>query len=344
MMRIADTQIAISVFVCIDEEVDPGQWARIPKATAFLTTIKGDPFWTGYVVTASHVIEGARDRRLYLRVNTEAGFDDIEIQREEWFIHDHYDVAIVRVKWIGEQPYNLYSIYPEQFVRVDYSLQLPGVPVAGPTGAGQSPSPGTPHSPVIQVSTGDQLSIIGLFVQHYGRSKSLPIVRTGTIARMPSAPVRYKRPGGTYSEQIAYLVEFHSHSGLSGSPVYVHRPVPVFRQVDIPLASQPGQAGSVPVWVQDSEGEVINFLGLVSGHFDIDQAAETTGDIDGTVTVAINAGIGVVTPAEAVRELLWRDDVLEDRLEGTEAAERARASGSQYLLPEERVIIHHRTP
>ncbi len=327
-MRIADTQIEISVFVCVDEEVDPGLWVRIPKATAFLATIKGDPFWTGYVVTASHIIEGAGNRRLYLRVNTEAGFDYIEINREEWFIHDHYDVAIVRVKWTGEQPYKLYSIYPEQFVHADYSLQIPAPSVTGP---------GIP--PSIQVGTGDQISIIGLFVQHYGRSKSLPIVRTGTIARMPSAPVRYKRPGSTYSEQVAYLVEFHSHGGLSGSPVYVHRPIPMLRQA---LANQPGSASSVPVWIQDPEDNVINFLGLVSGHFDIDQVAATTGDIDGTVTVAINAGIAVVTPAEAVRELLWRDDVVADRLESNEAAVRARDSGSA-VLPEERVIIHHQT-
>jgi hypothetical protein len=97
VMRIAETQIAISVFVCVDEEVAPGTWARISKATAFLTTIKGDPFWTGYVVTAAHVIEGAGNRSLYLRANTDDGFDDIEIYREEWFIHDHSDVAIVRV-------------------------------------------------------------------------------------------------------------------------------------------------------------------------------------------------------------------------------------------------------
>ncbi len=112
--------------------------------------------------------------------------------------------------------------------------------------------------------------------------------------------------------------------------------------MDVPLASQPGQAGLVKVWVLDSEGELINFLGLVSGHFDITQAAETTGDIDGTVTVAINAGIAVVTPAEAVRELLCRDDVLEDRLQEIEAAKKAKAEGLPHL-PAVRVIHHHKT-
>jgi hypothetical protein len=135
---------------------------------------------------------------------------------------------------------------------------------------------------------------------------------------MPSVPVRYRRPGGVESEEVAYLIEFHSHGGLSGSPVYVHRRVAVLPEV-----------------------ELINLLGLVSGHFDLDQVAETTGDIDGTVTVAINAGIGVVTPAEAVRELLWRDDVVEERIQEIEAAMKARAVGSPHL-PKDRAIYHHK--
>jgi len=337
-MRIAETQIAISVFVCIDEEVAPGTWARIPKATAFLTTIKGDPFWTGYVVTAAHVIEGAGNRSLYLRANTDDGFDDIEIHREEWFIHDHSDVAIVRVKWTGKKPYDLYSIYPEDFVRADFSLQVPSALVAGPSGIGQT-SATVMQS--VQVATGDQVSIIGLFVQHYGQSKSLPIVRTGTIAQMPSVPVRYRHPGGTYSEQPAYLIEIHSHGGLSGSPVYVHRRFTALTQLDVPLVGQPGQAVPGKIWVQDPDAEFANFLGLVSGHFDIAQTAETTGDIYGTITVAINAGIAVITPAEAVRELLWRDDVLEDRLQDWEAAKKAKAEGRPYI-PEGRKIFHHK--
>jgi hypothetical protein len=338
-MRIEDTHIAISVFVCVDEEVNPGQWTRMPNATAFLTTIKGDPFWIGYVVTAAHVIEGAGNRRLYLRVNTDDGFDDIAIEREEWFIHDRADVAAVRVKWTGEKPYNLYSIYPEQFVRADYSLQMPTPPATELSGVSKGPS--LIGKPVIKVGIGDQISMVGLFVEQYGRSKSLPIVRTGTIARMPSAPVRFRHPGGTESEQFAYLAEIHSHGGLSGSPVYVHRRVTALTQIDVPLVTQPGQPSIGKIWVQDPEAEVKNFLGLVSGHFDITQAAETTGDIDGTITVAINAGIAVITPAEAVRELLWRDDVLEDRLQDIEAAKKARAEGSPYL-PKERVIYHYK--
>ena len=338
-MHIAERQIAVSVFVCVDEEVDPGNWVRLPKATAFLTTIKGDPFWAGYVVTATHVIEGAGNRNLYLRINTDDGFDDIEIQREEWFIHDHSDVAIVRVKWTGQKPYTLFSVYPEVFVNDDFSLQAPGSPVAGSLEVGQSSSATTKS---VQVAIGDQVSVIGLFVQHYGQSKSLPIVRTGTIARMPSTPVRYRHPGGTYGEQPAYLIEMHSHGGLSGSPVYVHRRVAALTQFDIPQIHSTDKSASGKVWVQDPNAEFVNFLGVVSGHFDITQAADTTGDIDGTITVAVNSGIAVITPAEAVRELLWREDVVEDRLQNWEAAKKAKDAGAS-LIPKERKIFHQKT-
>ena len=59
---------------------------------------------------------------------------------------------------------------------------------------------------------------------------------------------------------------------------------------------------------------IMALLGLVSGHWDIDQKAKTTGDIFGEIRTAINSGIAAVTPAEAIRELLMDDeDVLEDR-------------------------------
>lgn len=299
-MQIADSQMAISVFLCVDEERD-GQLIRSPRATAFLVAIRGEPFFVGYVVTAGHVIEGAAGRPIYLRLNTASGFDDIETQRDDWFIYDRSDVAAIRVKW---GTYDLYSLYPEQFIGADYSLRLPNAnevltaDVSGSSG-----------HPVFQVRTGDDVSIIGLFVQHYGHSKSLPIARTGSIARMPSEPVRYRHPGGTYSEHPAYLVELHSWGGLSGSPVYVHRRISQMQGNDI---------------------ELIGFLGVISGHFSILQQAEATGDVFGEISVALNSGIAVVTPAGAVRELLWREDVLEDREHAFDAARKKREESASH--------------
>jgi hypothetical protein len=270
----------------------------------------------------------------YLRFNTQAGFDDVETSRDEWFIHDHADVALVRVQW---STYTLRSIHPEQFIGADYNLRVQEM-----RDAGLIQLPGLFSGSSIQIETGNDVSIIGLFAQHYGRSKSLPVARAGTIARMPSEPVEFMHPGGTRSKAPAYLVEFRSWGGQSGSPVLVHRRV--FNLVQVQLSSLPGNAdGGEPrsetISIQNPDTEVFGFLGLVSGHFDIEQQAQTSGDIFGSITTAINSGIAIVTPAEAVRELLWRDDVAQDRQQALNDAIQARAQGIEHVAPPPRRIL-----
>jgi hypothetical protein len=48
-------------------------------------------------------------------------------------------------------------------------------------------------------------------------------------------------------------------------------------------------------------------------HLDIRQKAQTTGDILDEVRTALKSGIAIVTPAHKIKELLMREDVVEDR-------------------------------
>jgi hypothetical protein len=332
MVGFNEENLDIVVFVCAEEQQPSGGSVRVPRATAFLTIIKGDPFWTGYVVTAAHVLEGVGNQTFYLRFNTPAGFDDVETFRDEWFIHDNADVALVRVQWSN---YTLRSLHPEQFIGGDYSLRVQEM-----RDAGLIQLPGLFSGSAVQIETGNDVSIIGLFAQHYGRSRSLPVARSGTIARMPSEPVEFVHPGGSYGNTHAYLVEFRSWGGQSGSPVLVHRQL--FHLVQVQLSSlsvDAGESRTETVWVQSPGTEAFGFLGLVSGHFDIEQQARTSGDIFGSITTAINSGIAIVTPAEAVRELLWRDDVVEDRQQAHADAIQARAQGVERLTSPPRRII-----
>lgn len=334
MVGFKEKQLGIVIFICVEERLPSGDSRRVPRATAFLTVIKGEPFWTGYVVTAAHVLEGIGNRAFYLRFNTQAGFDDVETSRYEWFIHDYADVALARVQW---STYALQSIHPEQFIGADYDLRVQEM-----RDAGLIQLPGLFSGSTIQIETGNDVSIIGLFAQHYGRSKSLPVARAGTIARMPSEPVEYVHPGGTHSKATAYLVEFRSWGGQSGSPVLVHRKL--FNLVPVQTSSLPGDTdaegfGSGTIWVQSPETEVFGLLGLVSGHFDIEQEAQTSGDIFGSITTAINSGIAIVTPADAVRDLLWRDDVVEDRLQALDNAIQDHAQGNDHVSPSSRRIL-----
>jgi hypothetical protein len=143
------------------------------------------------------------------------------------------------------------------------------------------------------VSVGTEVFFVGLFVQQPGRGWNLPIARFGHVSRMPTEPIAQSFCDGAYSfEQVAYLAECRSWGGHSGSPAFC-----IFhtKEKGAPL-------------------RYIGFLGLVSGHYDIPTAVKSRNDEE-RFLAAVNSGIAVVTPAESVRELLFRDDVTEARTE-----------------------------
>ena len=72
----------------------------------------------------------------------------------------------------------------------------------------------------------------------------------------------------------------------------------------------------------------VALLGLVSGHFGIKKKADVEGDVLGTVTQELNAGIAVVTPADTIHDLLMREDVVEDRVERIQKARKGRPSAT----------------
>jgi hypothetical protein len=107
---------------------------------------------------------------------------------------------------------------------------------------------------------------------------------------MPTEPVVLTHGDGTEFEQLAYLAECRSWGGHSGSPAFC-----LFRLTE--------------------DGQPLNhigFLGLVSAHYDIptEVRSEMTGEV---FRAAVNSGIAIVTPAEFVRDLLFRDDLVEER-------------------------------
>ena len=91
------------------------------------------------------------------------------------------------------------------------------------------------------------------------------------------------RSGAVNFELTAYLIEATSVGGFSGSPVFFLHRTDV---VDEPTGAVTATAAAT------------GFLDLVTGHFPSDSG---------------NSGIAVVTPAHAIRELLLRSDVVEER-------------------------------
>lgn len=307
-MNLSNEELDLAIFVCVEQEAGTGASGMTPIGTAFfaLTFMQGKPI--GYVVTAAHVLEGVGNRRFFLRINTDTGFTDFETTRDEWFVHDTADVAINRFRGSN---FNLRAVGPEQFIdaRHQYHQRDPEtISYSGlKTGNLQ-------RSNRIPVEVGHNVAIIGLFVQSYGSASNLPVARFGQIARMPGEPMRVRGPGETYREVVGYLIECQSWGGYSGSPVLWSHPIARLIDVDAPRKVPEGiTVTNGKIWVQQPDAEVRGFLGMVTGHFDIEQKARTEGDIVGSIITAINSGIAIVTPAEMIRQLLNRDDVIEER-------------------------------
>jgi hypothetical protein len=69
------------------------------------------------------------------------------------------------------------------------------------------------------IGHGDDVFIVGRFVNHEGRQQNRPTVRFGAIAQMPGEVIKF--PDGT--QQDSFLVEARSIAGFSGSPVFLNR-------------------------------------------------------------------------------------------------------------------------
>jgi hypothetical protein len=129
------------------------------------------------------------------------------------------------------------------------------------------------------VRVGHDIYITGLFRSHCGNQRNIPIIRVGNIAMMRDEPIRTEYCGPT----DAYLVEARSVHGLSGSPVFINI------------------------------GNNILLLGLMHGHFDIENLTEDVVVEDSDGARGIHTGIGVVIPVEKILETLNQPELIEKR-------------------------------
>jgi hypothetical protein len=290
LLEVDDHLLNTVAYLCQVEESSPGITARVPRASGFFVAVPEDAFpglGCSYLVTARHCIEETKRQEFYVRFNANTGRVDEPSHADSWFKSDDADVAAVpMVSPTGSSGTTHTAIAPDIFVQADYAVDA----------AHFVPSPSRPR---ISVAVGHDVIFVSLFVQHPGELVNLPVVRFGHISRMPGEAVRFARSADTYEDHIAYLVECHSWGGHSGAPVFWRYPYQVLEKV---------QGVTVPV-----DHELLGLLGLVSGHFDIEKKATVEGDILGTVTAEINAGMALVTPAQAIKELLTREDVVADR-------------------------------
>ena len=293
-------------FLCVDEPDGDGDVRRIPKATAFFVRVpleESSDARVDYLVTARHCIEEAMPYGdVFVRWNRKQGpYVEVKTLATDWHLHDNADVAAILLlptafpKGTDITDFDSTSLSIEDFVGPGPHYEFKGI---APSGIGALPVE-------VHPTVGYEVFFLGLFTQHYGEERMLPIARFGHISRMPSL-VDMEDPGGTRFQTVAYLMEFQSWGGHSGSPVFFLHPLVIEDYKELQ---------GIQVTVGVNQANVTGFMGLVSSHYDISKKANTTGDILGTVRTNLNSGIAIVTPAEAVRQLLTREDIVEQRKE-----------------------------
>jgi hypothetical protein len=262
-MIVSDELRKCVVFIYFDDK----KGVRRAAGTAFFVSLdRGHGIqghWT-YLVTAKHVLDGIRAERadgmMFLRVNLKgAGFAYVDCSVNVWTTHPNEtlidDVAVL--PWTP----------PAEVDYLSYPLE-------------SSVNEETGHS------VGDEVFLPGLFVNHAGKERNIPIVRIGNIAAMPSEPVESQ-----IGPLDAYLVEARSIGGLSGSPVFVN--LGLYRKV-----------GDKIMQARESEVGVHRLLGLMHGHWRVQPPKEVPKGDDATLDAIsdewINMGIAIVAPVERI--------------------------------------------
>jgi Trypsin-like peptidase domain len=147
-----------------------------------------------YAVTNWHV---ACRGHSVVRVNTKDGEPDIfDFGPEDWhFLPGKYDVAVVPIS-LKIETHNAAAIPTTLFSQPDRGL-------------GQ------------RAAVGDDVFMIGLFIDHDGVTTNVPSARFGNVSMLPNPAATIEQETGYRGE--SYVVDMHSRTGFSGSPVFVYR-------------------------------------------------------------------------------------------------------------------------
>jgi len=159
-----------------------------------------------YAVTNWHV--AVREGCSVIRLNTkDGGTDIIDLGPEDWqFLPGKYDVAVTPLSLDGKT-HRVSSTSVFLFAQPTPKVR------AGFAQIGFDPDKAT--------GVGEDVFMIGLFVDHDGVTTNVPSARFGNISMMPNPSATIKQPTSYQGE--SFVVDMHSRSGFSGSPVFVYR-------------------------------------------------------------------------------------------------------------------------
>jgi hypothetical protein len=148
-----------------------------------------------YAVTNWHV--AVRDGFSVVRVNTHDGTDIFDLDPADWeFIPGGPDMAVVPHRRLGikESTHQVIALSVDMFL--------------------------TRHDVVeLEINSGEDIFMIGRFVDHDGSTNyNVPSGRFGNISVLPQDVIQ---PTGGKAQ--SFILDVHSRTGYSGSPVFVYR-------------------------------------------------------------------------------------------------------------------------
>ena len=190
------TQFTTTVAFLVQKRKSDSQ--PIPMGSAFFVGVprQEQPIeYVTYIVTARHNTEYAeKSKNCYLRVNTTTGrFDDIKINHDDWISADRTDITIMPIKLSDDVDCRF---LPAQTLLTEQQVARRDI-----------------------IREGSQIYIPSLFSRFYGRDLMSPIMRTGTIALLPSEDVTVNLgPYNKHASVRAYLI-----SACHGADVAAHQ-------------------------------------------------------------------------------------------------------------------------
>jgi hypothetical protein len=233
-----------------------------------------------YLITTAHVIKGISskenfDGKILLRVNLNTGdAQTVETDASDWLFHpEESEVDVAVLPFVSELNLNADIKSIPVYMFLDEQLQSK-----------------------LEISIGDEVFLTGMFHNHHGRKRNIPIVRVGNIAAKPEEKVRTQM--GFID---AYLIEVRSIGGLSGSPVFVHL------GVDRAIKKELVQVGN--------RGSTFFLLGLMHGHYNVNLLNEDAVDMDTKTKEVVNMGIAIVVPSEKILEVINQPMIREKETE-----------------------------
>jgi len=241
-----------------------------------------------YLVTAKHIIEKIEevsvDQIIHVRVNIKDGtatFLEVPMDLVKFHPEDtSVDVAVIQMPTISEV-LDVQTIPLDLMVATDEIIAEEGIDI------------------------GDEVFLVGLFSQHYGSRRNIPILRVGNIAQMPEEPIMT-----SMGMMESYLIEARSIGGISGSPVFVH--------LGGIRTTFKGEA-------QSSKFEYAYYLlGLMHGHWDL-PAPDADMLVEDTLPdERVNMGIAVVVPVQKILEVINQEELVAIRKKAEEELRQGR--------------------